>query len=86
LAHGLKVRLSDTDRFDYVVHTEWGQTRMASTTKKPSVMETHIGRFHRGDAHDKTSRKQSGPGCESNADSPWIGDDSLLVQMPPVFF
>jgi hypothetical protein len=24
--------------------------------KEPSVMETHIGRFHRGDAHDKTER------------------------------
>jgi hypothetical protein len=24
--------------------------------KEPSVMETHIGRFHRGDGHDKTER------------------------------
>jgi hypothetical protein len=27
--------------------------------KEPSVMETHIGRFHRGDAHDKTERSAS---------------------------
>jgi hypothetical protein len=48
---------------------------------EPSVMETHIGRFQSGDAHDKTSRKQSGkPGCEPNADSPWIGGDSLLCK------
>jgi hypothetical protein len=47
--------------------------------KEPSVMESHIGRFHRGDAHDKTSMKRSRqPGCEPNPDPPWIGDGSLL--------
>src|ERR1700722_16517758 len=49
--------------------------------KEPLVTETHIGRFHRGDADDKTSRKESGqPECEPNADPPWIGDGSLLCK------
>jgi hypothetical protein len=44
-------------------------------------METRIGRFNRGDVHNKTSRKQSGqPGREPNADPPWIGDGSLLCK------
>jgi hypothetical protein len=37
-----------------VTHPEWGTDKNGFHDKEPSVMETHIDRFHRGDAHDKT--------------------------------
>jgi hypothetical protein len=44
-------------------------------------METHLGSFYCGGAHDKSARKQSGqPGCEPNAHTSWVGDGSLLLK------
>ena len=44
-------------------------------------METHFGRFYRGDAYDKSARKQSGqPNCKPNAYPSRIRDGSPLVK------
>jgi hypothetical protein len=54
LAHGLKVSLSGHWLVLLRGARRMGTDKNGLYDKEPSVMETRIGRFHRGDAHDKT--------------------------------
>lgn len=64
-AVGRTLQFSPRDYGLWAVPTVTGGDDQATVSPHASsVMETHFGRFYRGDAHDKTSRKQSWqPGC-----------------------